>query len=242
MTDEKIEHIQTKIGQFLVFASDFDIVTQLKAIGMHDPDMVRRGIALLRERGGRGCILDVGAHLGTFSVPVALATGHPVHAFEVQWKIAQLLAQNYRLNGIERAEVHHVAIGAPDGPDSLLLPRVDYASPGNFGAYAVDPDIIVDHSAKRLRLLAESARVKQRTIDSFAIDQVDLVKIDVEGMELEVLRGAVETLERSHYPPLLFESWRGEAYRDLRDRTLTFVRGLGYECEIHEDNITARHG
>lgn len=50
-------------------------------------------------------------------------------------------------------------------------------------------------------------QVKSKKLDSFNFENIGLIKIDVEGMEYHVLKGAKETLEKHNYPPILFELW-----------------------------------
>ena len=55
-----------------------------------------------------------------------------------------------------------------------------------------------------------------------------MVKIDVEGSELDVIKGSVETLKRSNYPPILFESWNEEWYEKNKQELFQFISSLGY--------------
>ena len=74
------------------------------------------------------------------------------------------------------------------------------------------------------------------TLDSFDINNVGLIKIDVEGMEENVIRGGVGTIIRNNYPPILFECW------DVDDKGPTTERGerlfnllssMGYEIHVY---------
>jgi len=58
---------------------------------------------------------------------------------------------------------------------------------------------------------------------------VGLIKIDVEGLELRVLKGALEVLRQNQLPPLLFECWSGARYQKEKEALLEFVESLGYE-------------
>lgn len=65
-------------------------------------------------------------------------------------------------------------------------------------------------------------KIELKTLDSFELNDVGFIKMDVEENELYVLQGAVQTLERNQYPRILFES-------NFENNTLfDFIQGLGY--------------
>ncbi len=75
---------------------------------------------------------------------------------------------------------------------------------------------------------------KQTTdvLDSFSLNNVGFIKIDVEGMEEKVLRGGIGTIVRNNYPPILFECWDvgySGMTQEKHDSLFSFLRGLGYE-------------
>jgi hypothetical protein len=87
----------------------------------------------------------------------------------------------------------------------------------------------------------ETEEVQMRTLDSYALEDVFLVKVDVEGAELEVLQGALETLRESNFPPLIFEAWRDGSWSEKREELLSYVRDLGYELTPMDENYFAQH-
>ena len=240
------EFLRTPSGGYLVFPSDFDIVQQLRQFGHHDPEVVQSALRLLDARSDWDVVLDIGAHLGTFSIPLYTARPCRIHAFEAQRPVAQLLGANFLINGVSQAWVHTVAVSGPGAPPFLALPAVDFSAPGNFGAYSTDPDIARTRAAQRMRYETRSEQVATRTIDSYqavdGFDRIGLIKIDVEGVELAVMQGAVETLRRNNHPPILFECWREAAFAETREATLRFVMELGYRCEEFGENIAATYG
>lgn len=78
-----------------------------------------------------------------------------------------------------------------------------------------------------------------RTLDSFNIDNVGLIKIDIEGYEFHALNSGIETIKRSDYPPLLIEVWnpkdilayfkdKFDEYYDRQCKLLNLLDSLGY--------------
>ena len=108
----------------------------------------------------------------------------------------------------------------------------------NIGAFSLDFDVRQhdDYLCKTRGLLQ---RIDIDTLDSFQIDGVVLIKIDVEGMELDVLKGGIETIKYNNYPPIMFEAWtHKEWFLPRRTELVKFLEDLGYEVENYgEDNI-----
>jgi hypothetical protein len=80
------------------------------------------------------------------------------------------------------------------------------------------------------------------TLDSIGFEDVRLLKIDVEGHELEVLKGGIETLKANNYPPIIFEAWTWKPwYQEKRTALFDYLKGHGYNIiELGQNNI-ARH-
>jgi hypothetical protein len=80
------------------------------------------------------------------------------------------------------------------------------------------------------------------TLDSGSHNNVRLIKIDVEGHELEVLKGGIKTIKRNNYPPIIFEAWTWKPwYQEKRIALFEYLQGHGYEItELGQNNI-ARH-
>jgi len=134
-------------------------------------------------------ILDIGANLGAHTIFLAKTTGPRgcVHAFEPQRVLFQMLCANVALNALDNVYTHHTALGRE--PGMATVPRLDYTVSQNFGSLSLEG-------------WSEGERVPVATVDSLNLPACHLMKIDVEGMEADVLAGAEQTIRRFH--PLLY--------------------------------------
>lgn len=156
--------------------------------------------------------IDVGANIGTHTVAFAEFVGPSglVHAFEPQRRNFHMLAGNVALNTLENVVCHHKAVGDADGEIvSPPLPRPDMSF--NFGGVALA------HAA------AGGECVPQVRLDSLDLAACRLIKIDTEGMEPQVLDGALDLIARCR-PLLYVENSEPGASKPLAQR----LDALGY--------------
>ncbi len=153
--------------------------------------------------------LDIGAHVGTWSIKLA-ENFSSVWAFEPQKDIYNCLCGNIAINELShKISTRNVAIGSIYGTQILQ-------SNTKGGGEA---SLIIKGDFK------ESVTVERLDLHKFK--GISLIKIDVEGNELDVLKGGVSTLIDNNFPPIFFECWqdeRGQRRRDLLD----FITELGY--------------
>jgi len=215
---------------FSVPAMDINVGNTVKRRGTFD---LRMSYALqsLCRRGQT--VIDVGANLGGFTVPLAERVGPrgEVHAFEAYRKVFQHLNANVALNGLTNVYTYNVAVGRetkvvevyPPDLSTFTVPSAmrvqDQHSPQDAAAYDN-----VAYEAKRTKL-------QVRPLDSFDFgEKVHFIKIDVEFMELEVVLGARELI-RQHRPVIWAEN---EPFFKKSPPDRTFVDAMmqefGYEC------------
>ncbi len=151
----------------------------------HYGEWAQREVDLLLELLPQGAtVVDVGAFVGTHTLAFARHAGGAcrVHAFEPNPWSFELLARNLDLNDVRNVSAYRVALS--DAAGALGFAHAA-ESGGNFGhAELVDPRE------------AEGLIVEATTLDAIGLRQCDLMKIDVEGMEADVLRGGRITLDR----------------------------------------------
>jgi FkbM family methyltransferase len=154
-------------------------------------------------------VLDVGANFGTFSLALARVVGPrgKVHAFEPQRIIFNMLAGSVALNSLTNVYCHHLALGDREG--KVEIPQFDYSQPLNFGSIEFTPQQNEPLHQQRGKDASRAEYVPLTTIDRLGFDRVHLVKIDAEGMEMQVLQGAADTIRRCR-PVLYLEYLKGD--------------------------------
>ena len=148
-------------------------------------------------------IIDVGANIGNHSVFFGAILNAPVHAFEPYRPSHNLLELNIAANDLDsRIVPHFCAIGADDGTGSMQP-----GLPGNLGTAKVSfgaGDTLV------------------RSLDSLAITgPIGMMKVDVEGAEVPVLRGAA-ALIRTWLPDIMVEAGQPNEFRAVANVLLEF--------------------
>jgi FkbM family methyltransferase len=147
---------------------------------------------------GPGTVVEVGANIGSQTVPLAKAAkavGADFMAFEPQPFVFQNLCANLALNAVDNVAAWPFACAADPGTVWLTLP--DYRQPGNFGAVSA-----------RTQPLKNGIQAPCVRLDDMTHGRsVRLLKVDVEGFELQVLQGARNVLA-SHRPLLYVENDR----------------------------------
>lgn len=160
-------------------------------------------------------VVEVGANIGAHTVFLAQAVGPAgrVLAFEPQRVVYQTLCANIALNSITNVDCRNAAVG--EAPGQLLVPQLDYTQENNFGGLGLGE-------------YQSGEQVPIVTLDSFGLTHCAMLKIDVEGMEKNVLEGAKATIARCQ-PVLYVEN-------DRKDRSAALIRmidSLGYNMYWH---------
>lgn len=162
-------------------------------------------------------VIDAGANIGVLTIPLAKAVGPNgyVVAIEAQPHIYNVLCGNLALNNLHNTQAVNRAVAHVDGT-LAFLPEIKYDVDDSFGS---------------VYLRQEPVDKKTRPLSTMTIDSMQLsprlIKIDVEGMEPQVLAGAVETIQRSK-PVMYVEFLSDEEY------ILEFMKKMDYEVMIHE--------
>jgi FkbM family methyltransferase len=170
---------------------------------------------IARHLGPGMVAIDVGANIGYHALPMALQVGPTgrVVAVEPSPATASRLRRNLVLNDLDNVEILVAAVGDRDVEAARLHVQSSYPLSGRGG---------------RESLLARLVRLDSLVLEK-QLHRVDFVKIDVDGQEAKVLRGARETLRRFR-PPVFFELTPSlvEDGGDSLDELFASLLDLGY--------------
>lgn len=152
-------------------------------------------------------VVEVGANIGAHTVELSRSAGPKgaVLAFEPQRLVFQALCANLALNQCTNVYAQQIAVGA--SPGWIVVPATDPTTRTNFGGVS-----LIDAVA--------GERVMSIMLDSLELPACKLLKADVEGMELEVVRGALGTIRR-HRPVLYLENDRQDRSPELLEALLS---------------------
>lgn len=155
------------------------------------------------------CYIDIGAHIGTTVAPYSRLFSL-VHAYEPSRMNYTFLEKNVQRNNLVNCKIYNIGLYSHECNGSMK-----YHGGGNSGCYAFEP--------------LEFGDTKCISLDSQNHEFVDFIKVDTEGSELYVLKGAENTLRR--WKPLIqFETNNmcEKIYGIKIEQTIHYLQSLGY--------------
>jgi FkbM family methyltransferase len=173
-------------------------------------------------------VYDVGAFHGLLTLFFA-SRAKAVVCFEPNTQNHKRLMENLLLNGIKNVQVRKAGVG------SQRETRAMVASPLMPGGASVDEKAVEGLLRSGERTVAEEISIVtlDEEIPQASLPAPDFIKIDIEGWEIEALRGARNTLEL--HKPVLFLEMHGETLREKRRKVAEIVDFL---WEIHYRRIS----
>jgi len=209
-------------GTMIVNRFDYRMINQNQGYGVgfqiletscFDPNEVRLALdmlALRRKHHGDGVVaIDCGANIGVHTIEwaKAMAGWGSVLSIEAQERIYYALAGNIAINNCFNAIAVHGAVSNESGV--MQIPNPNYFVPSSFGSLELRQRSGTEFIGQPIDY-QNTVNVRKLMLDEFGLPRVDLIKIDVEGMELEVLDGVAKTVERCH-PIMLIEKIKADA-------------------------------
>lgn len=185
-------------------------------------------IGLMKGVPENGCYINIGSAIGYYVILARLLRpGISIHAVEPLVSHRKFFTENIILNGLGENEfsIHPYGVAGTEGTASLV--------DASYGSIVLD-DTRQHHLIEQLR--ARGARIYP--VDVTTIDKLsemagqpfDLVQIDVQGLELEVLKGGYNSLNTGYIRHLLI----GTHSQELHSACIEYLESLGYTIEFEE--------
>jgi FkbM family methyltransferase len=217
-TDHEKEVIECKHGKLVVPKDTHGLIKSLKETGKYQEHII---IWAQKYSKPNSVILDVGANIGTFTVPFAKLHGAScqVFSFEPYEAANDLLEDNVELNDLENVTILKKALSDKDENKTM------YTFPaGDIGAGTL-------HNPVKFKL--ESNTVETKTVECIRLDSLNLknisfIKVDIQEHEFNFLLGAKNTLEQERSSIVLELPERNKKEREESKKCSKFLRKIGY--------------
>ena len=220
--------IVNRFDQMIVGGNQgFGVGFQLLENAHYEPEEVNlllRVLDLRRQCHGDGVVaVDCGANVGVHSIEWAkhMTGWGTVLAIEAQERIYYALAGNIAINNCFNARAIHAAVS--DRVGTMKIPVPNYLAAASFGSLELkkrdDAEFIgqaIDYAEDKM------VEVPTVSLDSLNLPRIDLIKIDIEGMEMDALAGATHCIG-SLRPILLIETLKSD-----KNAIAAWLDKLGY--------------
>ncbi len=203
-------------SRFLVRAGETGLTGNVYT-GLHEFNEMAFLLHVLRED---DVFVDVGANVGSYSILACSVVGARAYAFEPIPQTHSRLVDNLRLNRIE---------------DRVICPNIGIGAKAGSFVFTADGDtvnhVLADGESNR-----NSVKVAMATLDSILAQQSPaLIKIDVEGFEMPVLKGAEATLSKDSLHAVIMElNGSGDRYGFDENHILEMMLGYGFKTYAYD--------
>lgn len=222
-TKEKNLHF---LDSNLIFINEQTQANYIKNNGIPEINLINWCIPNFKNP--KKTFIDIGAHIGTYSWSLAPFFKNVV-SFEPNPEVYNCLCANTFLKGLSHKITTHCN---GIGDKSYIATYNVRGTDGGGNGFAITELYDENGTGKTI----SQQKFEVRTLDSYQLDDIGFIKIDVEGFEKEVFLGAIETIKRNNYPPILFESWTPgehlnisfEYTEKLRKELFKTIEEIGY--------------
>jgi FkbM family methyltransferase len=174
-------------------------------------------------------VVDIGAHMGRYTIISSKRVGAngKVVAIEAHPNNFEMLNRNIELNQLTNVIPLNYAVYSKDKKIKLYLPEVE-------SGYTIYNTIMSNRARTEDKFVEVNANTLDHLLQLKGIMDINWVKIDVEGAELEVLKGATNVLSKSKDIALLIEVHGLDNYRPI----LEFLSSYNFKIEFEKSNKT----
>ena len=221
---------------YALFQTDDLISNNIRIYGSFEPNLIKVALKYLYDKNKN--VLDIGANIGTFTIPIAKRIKGTVYSFEVQRHIFMQLCTNCFLNKLANVYPVHGLLCDKDTYDQNKYSNVNIVNlynSINSGAYSVNKKYKRDYDPPTTN---EIDQVKNIYIDELNFTNIGLIKMDVEGAESNILKGMINTIKSNNYPPIIFECISIEEYIELNNNLFELFKNIDYKIYSIENETT----
>ena len=201
-----IRSVKGRWGTIYYEGKDEYVGKSLHNYGEYNPDETERIISLAKD-----VCLDIGANFGVMAQALEYS-GFSCIAFEPQPYVFRILQKNVK-------DCHNIALG--DTPGTFKMAKIFDGDRANYGGNGI--------LSGNIPVYVPTLDVEVCTLDSMNLENIGFIKIDVEGFEEKVLRGAINTIAKWR-PTMYIEDDRADKSASLR----AYIKGLRYSIEEHQ--------
>jgi FkbM family methyltransferase len=177
-------------------------------------------------------ILDIGANIGGFSSWMARYFNKgKIYCFEPQRLVYQILCANMSINNLDNVYAYNIALGNQTSKIKFLEPN--YNVPNDFGTFSLVRDTIKEKSNE---IIIDMYSLDD-FVDQYQISQLDLLKIDTEGMEIMILQGGQRSIKK--FKPVLFIEY-SDGVDSWHDQIEIFLNEYNYSYQYIGNNLLAK--
>jgi FkbM family methyltransferase len=169
-------------------------------------------------------VIDIGAHIGTYSILAAEKVGDigKVISVEPEPRNYEQLKKNIELNKFKNVITKNMALSDHEGLEKLYL-NIDNSG-GHSLTFQKDKNSYINVTVKTLDNLIEELNLKK----------IDIIKIDAEGSEIPILKGAEKTLKNNPDMKIIVAA---EHYPSQAEEVREFLNSVGLEARIYYKNF-----
>lgn len=179
-------------------------------------------------------VIDIGAHIGSYSIPMAKLVSPQGVVFSIEPSKREMtrLKENIRINEIKNIITKQIAISDTEGTVKLKVAEQNHNGQNTIGEFA--------YKIKQLKNVKIKTRNLQNIINKYKIKNVDFIKIDCEGAEFKVLKGGSNILKKNP-PILLIELLREALHKQGSDekKIIKFLKNKKYKILVLKKNTGA---
>lgn len=181
----------------------------------------KRTLEIIRESlNDPSIFFDVGANIGSITAPIAKTTKAEIHSFEPSRLSFGYLEKNVRDNQLDNVTLNNFAVHSEDRKEMQFYEAEEkYGNSSLSATYSQQPHYAV-------QTISLDAYCKRKNIS-----KIDVLKIDVQGYEIEVLKGAQDLLKTTSIATIIFEmeSWAEKQAGYRAGAAQQFLLDHGYD-------------